>query len=151
MTTFLQVRSNVANYPRANPRGFLIVSRINSGYTNQAYWDTRTCEVYTRSWISSGWSDWELASAQNALVPIAGNLSDLNTLVAPGTVLTERNAANVPEANKYGYLTCLKFQTYLTQIWVDMNLTKMYIRSANSSTGWSGVTWKVLATITDLS
>ena len=84
-----------------------------------------------------------------ALAPIAGSLSDLNTLVTPGTILTDRNASNAPEANKFGYLTCLKFQSYLSQIWIDMSLTKVYIRSVNASSGWSGITWKVLATITN--
>lgn len=144
MTTFLQVKNNIANYPRTNPRGFLIVSRINSGYINQAYWDTRTSEVFTRSLLSSGWSDWTLASAQNALTPISGSQSDLNTIVVPCTALTDRNAANVPEANKYGYLTCLKFQTYISQIWMDMGMTRVYVRSANSASGWSGSTWRIL-------
>ena len=64
MITFCMVRSNVANYPRTNPRGFLIVSRINSGYINQAYWDTRTADVYTRSLASNAtWTDWKLVEA----------------------------------------------------------------------------------------
>lgn len=141
---------NSSKAPSAS--GVLYIPLWRDGYWRFEYFvGTAPGQLWYRRGASSSWTQWIRIydETQDVLAPIAGSVSDLNTIVKPCTTLTDRNASNAPEANKYGYLTCLKFQSYLTQIWVDTNLTKMYIRSANASSGWSGVTWKVLATITD--
>lgn len=141
--------SGCLNVPDGWAGGIAISANRNSIYQLQILVNYTLTKLYIRLKWGSNWNMVDLASMLNALTPIAGSVSDLNTIVNPCTTLTDRNASNAPEANKFGYLTCLKFQSYLAQIWIDMSLTKVYIRSVNASSGWSGITWKVLATITD--
>lgn len=72
-----------------------------------------------------------LASVLGVNVYTGGSIDNLNTFKTNNHMIVAKNATGCPVADQFGYVMCITFGSYATQIYLPFSYSGLYVRSAN--------------------